>query len=130
MHSLTIVFGPAGTCWRLLFKTKENADTAYGIIDRAMNQATAPLRTEDPRAQIEDDFGQKALLSVEAIHGLMLEDLDQTKLAAIEMSVHNGRAQADAEQAMRADPKIMSSIRSRQQGGPPILAPMGNGFTR
>lgn len=121
MHSLSIVFGPTGTNWRLLFRSEDRLKSALQPLS---------IMNFDDRVAINDDFGQIAVINAKEIHGWMIEDLDQTKLAAIEMSVHNGRAQADAEQAMRADPKIMSSVRSRSQGGPPILAPMGNGFTR
>lgn len=129
MHSITIVFGPTGTSWRFLFKSAARAETTYSNIMAITAHPDVPLRTDESRLGIVDDFGQRGIIPVDQFVGAMLEDLDQTKLAAIEMSVHNGRAQADAEQAMRADPKIMASARGRQ-GGPPILAPMGNGFTR
>lgn len=129
MHSITIVFGPTATSWRLLFKSKDAADRAVTSAQSVMGADKAELGPPTYFFILVDDFGQTAVLDIRTLHGFMLEDLDQTKLAAIEMTVHNGRAQADAEQAMRADPKIMASA-SRRQGGPPILAPMGNGFTR
>jgi hypothetical protein len=130
MHSLSIVFGPTGTTWRLLFKSQDAAERAVTSAQSAMEVSNAKLVPSNQFFVLVDDFGQKAVINIDELHGFMHEDLDQTKLAAIEVSLHNAQAQAQAEQRMRSDPNIMAAARNRGVGGPPILAPMGNGFTR
>ena len=48
MYSLTVVFGTPTTTWRLLFKNKEGADQANGLL------SDHPM--QDMR--VSDDFGQ------------------------------------------------------------------------
>ncbi len=111
MYSLTIAFGETPAMWRLLFKTPEAGQAAHlksvGI---------------DNFVNITDDFGQTCSLRADAIKGVMLEDLDQSRLAGVEMMLHNARTQAQAQTQARSEP----ALRSAGQG-PSVFVPQGNG---
>ena len=84
MHRLTIVFGPASTMWGLLFKDKARAERCFDA-----------LKTE-PSIDIVDDFGQRACLKSSSINGFMLENLEEARVAGVELLAHNGRIEMDA----------------------------------
>lgn len=109
MFALTISFGPQGTMWRLLYKTEETAQRAYAVTERV------------PNPYLEDDFGQKLHVHGQ-VHGIMLEDMEQSKLANIEMALHNARTQAGAQTRAANDPILKSAQMTR---GPAMLSPMG-----
>lgn len=129
MHSLTIVFGPTGTSWRLLFKERGTATIAAERCQTALGNNSLAMKPADSAVELEDDFGQIASIPAAGIHGIMLEDLDQSKQAGIELGLHQARAQADMQNAAKADPKIMAHARAQNQG-PGILGPNLNGFAR
>ena len=108
MFSLTIAFGETPAMWRLLFKTEETARAAW---------ATS---TSESGFHVVDDFGQTC--SVSKVVGLMLEDLDQSKQAGVEMMLHNARTQAQAQAQARQEP----ALRSAGQG-PSVFVPGMNG---
>lgn len=112
MYALTICFGPTGTNWRLLFKTKESLEKQ---------------RNEMPVMEqlfITDDFGQQCTIKTKQIHGTMIEDLDESKVANVEMALHGARTQASAQQRAEADPTLRAA---RFAQGPAVINPMGNG---
>ena len=111
MFSLTICFGPAATSWALMFKTKEGADHAVGILDSCFEGIS----------RVSDDFGQTCRVNTKMIHAMMLEDLDLTKRAHIERALHHAHMQAEGQSAAAADPVL----RSQAHRGPSILAPGG-----
>ncbi len=113
MYSLTIAFGETPAMWRLLFKTEDAAQAVYGSIvyDSAKRR---------PSLRATDDFGQSC--DVSEIVGVMLEDLDQSRLAGVEMMLHNARTQAMAQTQARSEP----ALRSAGQG-PSVFVPQGNG---
>lgn len=120
MHSLTIVFGPSPVPWVLLFKTKESAETARMRVNETNDMLVA------------DDFGQEIHIRKESIHGIMLEDMEQSKLAHIEQGLHRARTQAKAQQMAAADPTLRTA---QMMGGPAMLQPgfgggPGNGAFR
>lgn len=108
MHSLTVVLGPAS--WRFLFKSKERADHFKNF------------RTDHPTQDmvIDDDFGQHAEIKAMSIHGIMIEDLDHTKLVAVEMLLHDARIRATAQHRAQSDTQLRQA-----QRGPAVLSPMG-----
>jgi hypothetical protein len=111
MFSVTIVFGPGPMVWTLMYKTIEMA-----------NAATASLENcTDPMIVLTDDFGQQAAIVVNQIHGVMFEDLEQSKLAHIERALHQARTKIKADELAMADP-VMRAAAQRQQS--PILQPM------
>jgi hypothetical protein len=112
MFCVNIALG--NTCWRLLFKDEEKAKHIFDSLK------PLPLSTKTVRA--EDDFGQICELTIESIHGLMMEDLDKAKLANVELFLHQQRVQAMATKAAQSDPGLRASS---MMNGPRVLDPMG-----
>ena len=71
------------------------------------------------RIELIDDFEQRVSLSRAANYGVMLENFDKAKLAAVEFGMHNARTQAAFQTRAQADPSL------RTQRGPAVLTPMG-----
>lgn len=113
MFCLNIALG--NTSWRLLFKNEEPAKCAYALISNPNIENLI----------IDDDFGQQFCAKVKAIHGFMIEDMDKTKLAHIEMALHQERTRIAATKAAQVDPAIRNAQAAH---GPAIINPMGNGF--
>ena len=113
MFCINVALG--ATSWRLLYRDEENAKHALGIYHDTKHLS---------EIRLEDDFGQKLTAPSSAIHGVMFEDLDKTKLAHIEMALHQARTQNAAQAAAQADPTLRNA---RQNMGPAIISPMGNG---
>ena len=112
MISLTIVFGPGPMVWTLMFKTEEHANKCLESY-------------ANPSSFIAvDDFGQQCVIQGQEIHGIMLENLDQSKFAHIERALHQARTKIAADKLAEADPTIREAAR-RQQGGMPMIQPMG-----
>jgi hypothetical protein len=122
MFSMTIVFGSSPVAWTLLFKTQEAFDSAR------TNYNCATLTSFDGKTfECLDDYGQHAIIARSSIHGVMFEDLEQSKLAGVERGLHQTRTQIMAEQAGRSDPAIASYMRTRQQG-PAVMTPFNGAF--
>lgn len=117
MHSLTVVFGPSATNWRLLFKSAEAAQAQMHYLSIDTGGVVG-------RITLVDDFGQKACLDTRSIHGWMLENMDESKIGAVEYHLHETRLRATIQQRVESDPTIRAAAMSR---GPAILNPMGNG---
>ncbi len=113
MFSLTIAFGETPTMWRLLFKTETSANEACKVL-AALDQ--------EPAFEITDDFGQTCFIASSSLQGWMLEDLDLSKQAGVEMMLHNARTQAMAQTQARQEP----TLRSVGQG-PSVFVPGMNG---
>ena len=107
MFSLTVAF--AGGQWALMFNDRETADKAF---DNAIAGAS-----------VVDDFGQVVQMNKDKMIGILLEDLDQSKMAAIERALHMARVQAKGNEMANAD----STLRAARyaQGGPAMINPMG-----
>ncbi len=112
MYSLTIAFGETPAMWRLLFKTPE------------AGQAAAETASQDTFT-LTDDFGQTCKIWGRAT-GIMLEDLDQSRLAGVEMQMHNWRMQADAQTKGAAAPELRP-LRGAPQGPSVFVPGMPNG---
>ena len=110
MFSLTIVFGPGPMVWTLMFKTAEVAISNKNKLDA----------DAEGNIDLVDDFGQSCSIRSEEIHGWMLEDLEQSKLAHIERALHQTRVKVKADEMARADPVIRAAA---MQGNSPILQP-------
>lgn len=118
MHLLTIVFGPSPTPIAFLFKSPQLADKAYFDIETAKQSKAGSVN-------IIDEFGQRGCFEVATVHGFVLEDMDQSKLAHIERGLHQMRTQAKAQQMAGSDPALRTAAMTQ---GPAILSPMpGNG---
>lgn len=118
MFSLTIVFGPGPMVWTLMFKTREAAEVAVEIIEVAKKNGDI---------HAEDDFGQKCKINPNELHGYMLEDLEQSRLAHIERALHQARTQAKGTELADADP-VLRQARMKAQGGLGMIQPVPGGM--
>jgi hypothetical protein len=118
MHLLSIAVGE-GTpvVWALLFKTKDAADAAFGFV-RDLNH--------DAKIAIVDDFGQALLATGSTIKAAFMEDMDESKLAQMERSMHEMRLRAALQARAQADPVLRAGLGG---GGPAVLSPMGQRFS-
>lgn len=111
MFMLSVCFGPNGTIWGLAFKTREAADVAaHGLRDEKV---------------VSDDYGQELCIPKGQMHGILLEDLDQTQIVQEERSLRDLRMRGKIAQRAGADPAIRSALAMTQ--GPAMINPMGNG---
>ena len=115
MFCLNIALG--NISWRLLFKNDESLKAAELPF---LIYAGSP----DTWILAVDDFGQTVRVRQNAIHGVMVEDLDKTKLAHVELVLHQARTQSLATKMAQTDPALKADTMSRS---PAILSPMGNG---
>lgn len=119
MFSVTIAFGTQS--WRLLFKTREKAEACYEASTNPVDK-TQHFSGSD-NINFTDDFGQRTSFVRAAVIGAMLEDMDESKLGAIEYGLHQQRTQVGFQQRAEGDP----TLRAAQSSRTPILTPMGNG---
>lgn len=112
MYSLTIAIGP--TMWSLLFHNEENAKKQEAAITTGMNTAM--------QFGVQDDFGQKLQAIPGSVHGWMLENLDETKMAHCERMLHQTRTQSQAQRMAESDPTLRLG---QQLRGPAMISPMG-----
>ena len=113
MHSLTIVFGPTGTQFVLLYTAKNNAEDVF-------KKLLAPASTAVSTVVIADDFGQSLAVRTETIYGIMLEDLNLSGEAAIERGLHAARVNAKGQTRAQSDPVLKFAAM-----GPQIVGPRG-----
>ncbi len=118
MFSLTIVFGPGPMVWTLMFQDQAKAALAAIEIDNT---------SSENRIHLGDDFGQVVSISRAEIHGSMLEDMEQSRLAHIERALHQARTQAKGAEIADADPVLRQARMKAHGQSMPILQPMGNG---
>ena len=109
MFALNIALG--NTAWRLLYKDEE---TARGVFKALQHP------NHETGSYIQDDFGQEVVLL--AVTGFMLEDMNKTKMAHVEIALHNARTQALATKTAQADPGLRASS---MMNGPSMIDPMG-----
>ena len=128
MFSLTIVFGSPAVPWTLLFNSKEAADAAF---ENYKSSKTTSFNGEN--FMQKDDFEQDVCIARTSLHGAMLEDMDKSKLAAIERGLHQHKTHIAAQKRGQQDPEIQAYARMQQMGGggPAVLQPGGfNGAFR
>lgn len=103
MYSLSVIVGPV--VWSFMFKTEEEARKAQLHIATTVEPSSSTLTADCPFA-VTDDFGQSATIRPSSIHGFMLEDLDQTKLAHIERTLFNALVQTEGAKRAQSDPRF------------------------
>jgi len=118
MFSLSIVAGSAN--FRLLFKEEGKALAAYALVSR----------TDLENLIIEDDFGQTFCGKLNMVSAFLLEDMNKSKLAHVELILHDARTRASATQSAMSDPQLKAATMSR---GPSVIQPgigpgMNGGF--
>ena len=115
MYAVNIALGT--TVWRLLFKTEEKAREAFAFVQNPL-PSTSSLK--NAAFKVEDDYGQTMGWTEGAIAAMMFEDLDQSKLANIELFLHQQRVQVAAQKAAQSDPGLKASS---LMNGPSVLTP-------
>lgn len=115
MFSISILIGSGQM--RLLYKTEEAAGHAYAAL---LNVGTPVAIGQQ---ELTDDFGQKLLVKPQSMHGFLFEDMDQSKLAAVELMLCQARAQNMATKQAQSDPAFRAGVATPTS---PILSPMGN----
>jgi len=111
MFSLTLALG--NVSWRLLYKEEEKAQQAFALTRHRDGSITF----------LEDDFGQKIHYPLASFTGSLLEDLEKTKMAHVELGLHQARVQAAAQKAAQADPGLRANA---MMNGPSVLSPMNS----
>lgn len=120
MFSLTIVFGPGPMVWTLMYKNEETAQKEkQELIDGFAESARLTI--------LKDDFGQACEIVTDDIHGYMLEDLEQSRLAHIERALHQARTQAKGAEIAESDP-VLRQARMKAQGGLGMIQPVPGGM--
>ena len=117
MFSLTIVFGPGPMVWTLMFKEKQAAIKGMNAIGEHSGKFL----------ETEDDFGQRAIIEKTQVHGFMVEDMEQSRLAHIERALHQARTQAKGSELADADP-VLRQARMKAQGGLGMIQPVPGGM--
>lgn len=118
MFAITIAFGAQS--WRLLYKTQERAEAHFAEFEQPADKTTQ--FSASTHKVFIDDFGQRAVLKMDAVIGAMFENLEESKLGTIEMGLHQQRTQMSFQQRAESDPTIRSAAAMR---GPAVLTPMG-----
>jgi len=113
MFSITIAVGDAQ--WRLLYKDEDRVKKILDNLDQ--------LKHEPNFLTLEDDFGQICFLVCNSVHGVLFEDLEKTKMAHVELGLHQARVQAAAQKAAQADPGLRANA---MMNGPSVLSPMNS----
>lgn len=112
MFIINVALG--NTSWRLLYKTEDRARLAYELISNPVIENLI----------LDDDFGQQLCAKAAHVYGFMLEDMDKTKMAHVEMALHQARTQGLATKMAQHDP----ALKAQSTMSPSVLNPMGNGF--
>ena len=124
MYSITIVFGTSPVPWTLLYKTKEAFEAAT-----ALARSSKATSFEGDELHLADEFGQTCSIKRASIHGIMAENMDESKQAHVERGLHQLRTQIAANKAGHADPGIAAHM--RMQGNSPAMLNLGpNGAFR
>jgi len=111
MFIINVALG--NTSWRLLFKDEVG-----------LGKGVTALTSGRPNIEVDDDFGQTLSAKANSIHGFMLEDMDKTKMAHVEMALHQARTQGLATKMAQHDP----ALKAQSNMSPNVLNPMGSGF--
>ena len=113
MFSLTIVVGP--TVWSLLYQTEEKARAHRDAILQGLHAGHGTIVAKD-------DFGQELEAPVASFQGVLLENLNESKMAHCERMLHQARTQGQAQRMAESDPMLRMGAQMR---GAPVLSPMG-----
>lgn len=114
MFSITVALANTQIVWTFMYKTKESAEKWWGG-DHGNISSSMWL--------LEDDFGQKASIPRTHIAGALFEDLDQSKMAHIERSLHVERVKVAANRAAQADPMLKTAMMARNGNGVGMFDP-------
>lgn len=116
MFAITVAHGVQS--WRLLYKTEEKAADHFSDLTAPVDKTVG--FSAATHKNFMDDFGQRAHFRLDAITGVMYENLDESKLANIELGLHQQRTQVGFQQRAESDPTIRAAQRNR---GPAVIDP-------
>lgn len=111
MFAINITYGHNDSQKALIFKTERDATK----VDQAFSH---PVAVTHNRITIQDDFGQRFSVRVDAITAWSLEDLDKTAEMQVEIAIHNQKVQARAQSAVMNDPQVRASMAMASMGRP------------
>lgn len=121
MYSMTVLFGASPVPWMLLFKSEAALQAVRGSYEMSPPGSEMRLR---------DDYGQELHINKNSIHGVLFEDMTQSRLAHIERALHQDRMNIEANNLRKADPAIAGFMRAQGQS-PGVITPFGpNGAFR
>ena len=110
MYLISVVVGRAQPLvWGLLFRDERKALDALTSL-RAVGDI-----------DVADDHGQRLVAKGGDIGPIMFENMDESKVASIERTVHEQRIRSQVVSRMRAEP----GLQNLAMGGPAMLSPMG-----
>lgn len=108
MFSVSIML--ASGQFRLMFRTEDALNAAVTILDTGIEQQKA--------VHAADDFGQ-GFVGIPV--AMLVEDMDKSQGAAIELALHNARMNKKATTLAQSD----SALKQTMIGQPGIVSPMG-----
>lgn len=106
MFSITVALANTQIVWTFMYKTKESAEKAWN----------GDMHENASHWIISDDFGQTCCIPRAQIAGSLMEDLDQSKMAHIERSLHVERVKVAAQRAAQSDPVLKTAMMTRGNG--------------
>jgi hypothetical protein len=102
--------------WTLMFRTEEKAVETFKLLHENMGGIA-----------VADDFGQTIFAERANILSMLLENVEQSKLAHVERGLHEQRIRAAIVTRMAADPTLRRGAGGGS--GPAMLTPIpGGGF--
>jgi hypothetical protein len=110
MFNVTVSFGDTKQ-WQFLF---HNFDRAEAVIADFTKPESGRF------LHVVDDFGNTALIGLDAINGILIENYVKSVDAAIERHMINARAQAKAQSKIAGDPllRMVGQMNGPMQQGP------------
>ncbi len=111
MYLISVVVGRAQPLvWGLLFRDEKKALDALTSL-RAVGDI-----------DVADEHGQRLIAKGGDIGPVMFENMDESKMASIERTVHDQKIRAAVVNRMRTEPGLQNLALG---GGPAMLSPMG-----
>lgn len=107
MFNVIIAFKDSERNWQFMFNDGEHA----GKIVHDYEAGTALI-------PIKDDFGSSALIPLDSIAAILIEDLSKAIDAGVERGLFHMRGQAKTETKVRNDP-LLKLAAARMNGGMP-----------
>ena len=120
MFTITVVFGNVSAA--LMYRDRDVAQRSWSALTKNIPIDRYPAITSSEELTISDEFGRSIYLPTGMLYGAILEDMNSSTEATIEISMHNARTQVKAQKRASSDPEL----RAAQMGhGPSVLTPMG-----
>lgn len=112
MFSITVALAHTTIVWTFMYKTKESVEYAKKTYD-----------ANPTSLSFIDDFGQHARIPAQQVAGVLFENIDESKMAHIERSLHVERVKVAAQRAAQADPTLKTAMMTRNGNGVGMFDP-------